>query len=62
MHALYLVVVAALAAIIAYRTYGAFLATKVATLDDLRRTPAHIQADGRDYVPTNRVASEPMPG
>jgi carbon starvation protein len=52
--ALYLVIVSALVAIIAYRTYGAFLAAKVATLDDLRRTPAHTQQDGRDYVPTNR--------
>jgi carbon starvation protein len=52
--ALYLVVVSALVAIIAYRTYGAFLAAKVATLDDLRRTPAHTRRDGRDYVPTNK--------
>jgi carbon starvation protein len=54
MPALYLVVVSALVALIAYRTYGAFLAARVATLDDLRRTPAHTQRDGRDYVPTNR--------
>src|SRR5258706_14196716 len=54
MPALYLVVVSALVAIIAYRTYGAFLAAKVATLDDLRATPAHTLADGRDYVPTNK--------
>src|SRR5262245_27431122 len=46
--------VSALVAIVAYRTYGAFLAAKVATLDDLRRTPAHALRDGRDYVPTNR--------
>jgi carbon starvation protein len=50
-----LVVVSALVALIAYRTYGAFLAAKVATLDDLRRTPAHRLRDGRDYVPTNKV-------
>src|SRR5262245_55517326 len=54
MPALYLVVVSALVALIAYRTYGAFLAARVATLDDLRRTPAHTQRDGRDYVPTNK--------
>src|SRR6476660_2603019 len=54
MPALYLVIVSALVAIIAYRTYGAFLAARVATLDDLRRTPAPAQRDGRDYVPTNR--------
>jgi carbon starvation protein len=51
--ALYLVVVSALVAVIGYRTYGAFLAAKVATLDDLRVTPAHTQRDGRDYVPTH---------
>ena len=54
MPALYLVVLAALVAIIAYRTYGAFLAARVVTLDDLRRTPAHALMDGRDYVPTNK--------
>src|SRR5262247_3164219 len=54
MPALYLVIVSALVALIAYRTYGAFLAAKVATLDDLRRTPAHTRRDGRDYVPTNK--------
>ncbi len=54
MPALYLVIVSALVALIAYRTYGAFLAARVATLDDLRRTPAHTLCDGRDYVPTNK--------
>ncbi len=52
MPALYLVIVSALVAILAYRTYGAFLAAKVATLDDLRATPARTRADGRDYVAT----------
>jgi len=51
---LYLVVVSALVALIAYRTYRAFLAASVATLDHLRCTPAHALRDGRDYVPTNR--------
>lgn len=51
MPALYLVVAAVLVALIGYRTYGAFLAARVATLDDLRATPAHTQRDGRDYVP-----------
>ena len=54
MPALYLVIVSALVAIIAYRTYGAFLAARVATLDDQRRTPAHTSRDGHDYVPTHR--------
>ena len=53
MPALYLVVISALVALIAYRTYGAFLAARVLTLDDLRATPAHTQRDGRDYVPTH---------
>ena len=39
---------------LAYRFYGAFLAAKVATLDDRRVTPAHRLRDGRDYVPTHR--------
>jgi carbon starvation protein len=51
--ALYLVVISALVAIIAYRTYGAFLAARVATLDDLRVTPAHTRRDGHDFVPTH---------
>jgi carbon starvation protein len=49
--ALYLVIVAALVMIIGYRFYGAFLAAKVAVVDDLRATPAHTQRDGHDYVP-----------
>jgi carbon starvation protein len=53
--ALYLVVCAALVALIGYRTYGAFLAAKVATLDDLRVTPAHTMRDGRDYLPMHPV-------
>src|SRR5512132_2124041 len=39
---------------IAYRYYSAFLATKVAMLDDRRITPAHTQNDGHNFVPTNR--------
>ena len=51
MPALYLVVCAALVLLIGYRCYGAFLAARIATLDDLRVTPAHTLQDGRDYVP-----------
>ncbi len=54
MPALYLVLCAALVAAIAYRTYGVFLAARVATLDDLRTTPAHAARDGHDYVPTRK--------
>jgi carbon starvation protein len=39
---------------IAYRYYSAFLAAKVAMLDDLRTTPAHEFNDGQNYHPTNK--------
>src|SRR5947209_16651334 len=39
---------------IAYRYYSAFLAAKVAALDDKRETPAHRCYDGQNYDPTNR--------
>src|SRR5207237_3309123 len=38
----------------AYRYYSAFLAVKVAALDDGRPTPAHKLYDGQNYHPTNR--------
>src|SRR5262245_37370330 len=39
---------------IAYRYYSAFLAAKVAALDDRRTTPAHTLYDGQNYDPTNK--------
>ena len=39
---------------IAYRYYSAFLAAKVAVLDDARPTPAHRFNDGQNYHPTNK--------
>src|SRR5215471_10389274 len=39
---------------LAYRYYSAFLAAKVATLDDSRVTPAHRFNDGQNYHPTNK--------
>src|SRR3954469_6160491 len=39
---------------IAYRFYSAFLAAKVATLDDARVTPAHEFNDGQNFHPTNK--------
>src|SRR5438270_5988368 len=39
---------------IAYRYYSAFLAAKVAMLDDARPTPAHEFNDGQNYHPTNK--------
>ncbi len=39
---------------IAYRYYSAFLAARVAALDDSRVTPAHAKDDGQNFHPTNR--------
>src|SRR5581483_6012048 len=39
---------------LAYRYYSAFLAAKVAALDDRRVTPAYQFNDGQNYHPTNR--------
>src|SRR5271163_1484287 len=39
---------------IAYRYYSAFLAAKVAVLDDTRMTPAHTLHDGQNYHATNK--------
>jgi carbon starvation protein len=39
---------------IAYRYYSAFLAAKVAALDDRRVTPAHQFNDGQNYHPTSK--------
>jgi len=39
---------------VAYRYYSAFLAAKVAALDDSRITPAHSKHDGQNFHPTNR--------
>src|SRR5436305_1738704 len=39
---------------LAYRYYSAFLAARVAMLDDSRPTPAHVFRDGQNYHPTNK--------
>ena len=39
---------------VAYRYYSAFLAARVAALDDSRVTPAHEHYDGQNFHPTNR--------
>jgi carbon starvation protein len=39
---------------IAYRYYSAFLAARVAVLDDERTTPAHTKFDGHNYYPMGR--------
>src|SRR5947207_2037922 len=40
--------------VIAYRYYSAFLAARVAALDDARVTPSHRFEDGQNFDPTNR--------
>src|SRR5438270_809249 len=37
---------------LAYRYYSAFLAAKVAVLNDTRTTPAHKYEDGHNYIPS----------
>ncbi len=39
---------------VAYRFYSRFIARKVMGLDDKRATPAEINNDGKDFVPTNK--------
>ena len=39
---------------LAYRYYSAFIAARVLSLSDSRKTPAHTHRDGHNYVPTNR--------
>src|SRR5215471_14295442 len=39
---------------VAYRYYSAFLAARVAALNDARITPAHRLKDGHNYDPTNK--------
>ncbi|MBV8880485.1 MAG: carbon starvation protein A [Planctomycetaceae bacterium] len=54
MHALPIMILALCALAIGYRFYSAFLAAKVAALDDSRTTPAHLLNDGQNYHPTNK--------
>ena len=54
MNAIYLVIIAAMVLILAYRFYGAFLKAKVLTIDELKETPSVRLNDNRDYVPTNK--------
>ncbi len=54
MHAMPILIAALCILAIAYRYYSAFLAARVAVLDDLRQTPAHTLNDGQNYHPTNK--------
>lgn len=53
--AIYLVVAAVCIYMIGYRFYGRFVAYKVLELDKNRATPALVENDGRDFVPTNKA-------
>ncbi|MCI0703508.1 MAG: carbon starvation protein A [Planctomycetia bacterium] len=53
-HAMPVMILALCCLAIAYRYYSAFLAAKVAALDDSRITPAHRLNDGQNYHPTNK--------
>src|SRR5437763_1180507 len=53
-HAMPLMVAILCLMAIAYRYYSAFLAAKVAALDDSRQTPAFRFEDGQNYDPTNK--------
>jgi carbon starvation protein len=54
LHAMPVLLAALCVLAIAYRYYSAFLAAKVAALDDSRKTPSHLYYDGQNYDPTNR--------
>src|SRR6266404_5943241 len=53
-NALWIIVAGVCAFAISYRFYSKWLASKVLLLNDQRATPALVQNDGRDFVPTNR--------
>ena len=55
MNSFWLIVTALAALAVSYRYYSAFLAAKVASLNDSRATPAHRLKDGVDYHPTHRL-------
>ncbi len=53
-HALPIVIGVLAVMAISYRFYSAFLAARVAVLDELRETPAHRLNDGQNYHPTHK--------
>ncbi len=54
MNAVPLILIAILFMALAYRYYSAFLAAKVAVLNDMRATPAYTLRDGQNYHPVNK--------
>ncbi|WP_343353479.1 carbon starvation CstA family protein [Helicobacter mastomyrinus] len=53
--AVWIVVAAVCIYAIGYRFYSKYIAYKVLELDDNRATPAVVNNDGRDFVPTNKI-------
>jgi len=53
-NALWIIIAGLCAFAISYRFYSKWLASKVLLLNDERATPALVQNDGKDFVPTNR--------
>ncbi|MBM3854961.1 MAG: carbon starvation protein A, partial [Verrucomicrobia bacterium] len=53
-NALWMVVASLCVFALGYRFHSAWLTARVLTLDDLRATPAEVNADGRDFVKTNK--------
>jgi carbon starvation protein len=53
-NALWIILAGLCAFAISYRFYSKWLASKVLLLNDERATPALVQNDGKDFVPTNR--------
>ncbi|WLG61669.1 carbon starvation CstA family protein [Pseudomonas sp. FP1762] len=53
-NALWIVVAAVAIYLVAYRYYSLFIANNVMQLDSRRATPAVLNNDGLDYVPTNK--------
>ncbi len=54
MNSIWIALFAFVGFIVAYNTYGKFLAQKLFGIDPSRKTPANELEDGRDYVPTKR--------
>ena len=54
MNSIWIALIAFVGFIVAYNTYGKFLAQKLFGIDPSRKTPANELEDGRDYVPTKR--------
>jgi carbon starvation protein len=53
-NALWIIIAGLCAFAISYRFYSKWLASNVLLLNDERATPALVQNDGKDFVPTNR--------